>query len=432
MLQDTDLAFDQKHIWHPYTSMTNPLPTYPVKAAKGVHIQLDNGQNLIDGMSSWWCAIHGYNHPTLNEAIERQIRQMSHVMFGGITHEPAIRLCQKLVEITPSELDRVFLCDSGSVSVEVAIKMALQYWHSLGKPQKSRLMTIRKGYHGDTFGAMSVCDPVGGMHHIFSQFLPQQIFIDQPIARFGEPLHPQDEANLLKAFEQHHHEVAAFILEPVVQGTGGMRMYSPEFLNRLGDLCKQYEVLLIFDEIATGFGRTGKLFATEHTQIQPDIMCLGKALTGGTMTMATTLATEKVAVTISEGEAGVFMHGPTFMANPLACSAAFASLELLETSDWQNKVLGIESQLKQILTPLQEAPQVKDVRVLGAIGVVECHKNIQVSEIQKFFVNKHQVWIRPFRNLIYIMPPFIIQPEELKKLGVAIQDSLHHSIHFQG
>ncbi|OJJ14178.1 adenosylmethionine--8-amino-7-oxononanoate transaminase [marine bacterium AO1-C] len=430
MLQDTDLAFDQKHIWHPYTSMTKPLPTYPVKSAKGVHIQLDNGQNLIDGMSSWWCAIHGYNHPTLNEAIERQIRQMSHVMFGGITHEPAIRLCQKLVEITPSQLEKVFLCDSGSVSVEVAIKMALQYWHSLGKPQKSRLMTVRKGYHGDTFGAMSVCDPVGGMHHIFSQFLPQQIFIDQPVSSFGESLHPQDEENLRKAFEQHHHETAAFILEPVVQGTGGMRMYAPEFLNRLSALCNEYEVLLIFDEIATGFGRTGKLFATEHTQIQPDIMCLGKALTGGTMTMATTLATEKVAVTISEGEAGVFMHGPTFMANPLACSVALASLELLETTNWQTKVLNIESQLKQNLTPLLEAPQVKDVRVLGAIGVVECHQNIHVGEIQKFFVKEHQVWIRPFRNLIYIMPPYIIQPEELKKLCTAIQESLLFNNHF--
>ncbi|HAS44625.1 MAG TPA: adenosylmethionine--8-amino-7-oxononanoate transaminase [Microscillaceae bacterium] len=430
MLQEADLAFDQKHIWHPYTSMANPLPTYPVKSAKGVHIQLDNGQNLIDGMSSWWCAIHGYNHPTLNEAMERQIRQMSHVMFGGITHEPAIRLCQKLVEITPDQLDKVFLCDSGSVSVEVAIKMALQYWHSLGKPQKSRLMTIKKGYHGDTFGAMSVCDPVGGMHHIFSQFLPQQIFIDQPISRFEEGLHPQDEENLKKAFEQHHHEAAAFILEPVVQGTGGMRMYSPEFLNHLSTLCKAYDVLLIFDEIATGFGRTGKLFATEHTQIQPDIMCLGKALTGGTMTMATTLATEKVAVTISEGEAGVFMHGPTFMANPLACSAALASLELLETTHWQTKVLNIESQLKQTLTPLQAAPQVKDVRVLGAIGVVECHQNIHVGNIQKFFVNEHQVWIRPFRNLIYMMPPFITPPEALDKLCLAIQESLSFENHF--
>ena len=431
MLQEADLAFDQKHIWHPYTSMTNPLPTYPVKAAKGVHIQLDNGQKLIDGMSSWWCAIHGYNHPKLNEAMEQQIQQMSHVMFGGITHEPAIRLCQKLIEITPDQLDKVFLCDSGSVSVEVAIKMSLQYWHSLGKPQKSRLMTIKKGYHGDTFGAMSVCDPVGGMHHIFSQFLPQQIFIDQPISPFEEGLRLQDEENLTKAFEQHHHEVAAFILEPVVQGTGGMRMYSPEFLNRLRALCEQYDVLLIFDEIATGFGRTGKLFATEHTQIQPDIMCLGKALTGGTMTMAATLATEKVAVTISEGEAGVFMHGPTFMANPLACSVALASLELLEATDWQSKVIQIESQLKQTLLPLQETPQVKDVRVLGAIGVVECHQNIHVAEIQKFFVNEHQVWIRPFRNLIYIMPPFITSPEALDKLCLAIKDSLHHQVHFQ-
>ncbi|EAY25695.1 adenosylmethionine--8-amino-7-oxononanoate transaminase [Microscilla marina] len=428
-LEKADLVFDQQHIWHPYTSMANPLPVFPVASAKGVYIHLEDGTALIDGMSSWWCAIHGYNHPRLNEAIQRQVQQMSHIMFGGLTHTPAIELCRKLVEITPESLQKVFLCDSGSVSVEVAIKMAIQYWHAKGTPEKSKLMTVRKGYHGDTFGAMSVCDPVNGMHQIFNKVLAPQIFIDEPTPGFAQPLQAQDAANLETAFEENHQQVAAFILEPIVQGAGGMRIYSPAFLEKLSALCTQYGVLLIFDEIATGFGRTGKMFATEHTAITPDILCIGKALTGGMMTLAATLCTEDVALTISQGEAGVFMHGPTFMANPLACSVALASIRLLQDSNWQALVQNIETQLKEKLQPLQMHPRVKEVRVMGAIGVVECYHTVNVAAIQRFFI-RQGVWIRPFRNLIYIMPPFIIQPDELHTVCQAIGASLYNEGHF--
>lgn len=424
------LAFDREHIWHPYTSMIDPLPVYPVRAARGVHLELEDGRQLVDGMSSWWCAVHGYNHPVLNAAVADQLKDMSHVMFGGITHRPAINLCQRLVKLTPEGLDKVFLCDSGSVSVEVAIKMAFQYWISLAKPEKSRLMTIRKGYHGDTFGAMSVCDPVGGMHHIFEKVLPKHIFIERPLSQFGEGLHPLDAANLEKAFQEHHHEVAAFILEPIVQGAGGMRMYDPAFLAKVRELCDAYGVLLIADEIATNFGRTGKLFACEHAAISPDIMCLGKALTGGMMTMAATLCTTELAETISKGEAGVFMHGPTFMANPLACSVAIASIDLLESMKWEKRVKTIETILEEQLRPLETHPQVKAVRVLGAIGVVECQQPIVVGNIQKHFVAKG-VWIRPFRNLIYVMPPFISSKADLTKLCQAIKSSLLNPDHFQ-
>ena len=429
MLESSLLDFDRKHIWHPYTSLIDPLPVYPVHSAKGVYLRLEDGRKLIDGMSSWWCAVHGYNHPKLNEALQKQMERMSHVMFGGLTHEPAIRLCQKLVEITPAGLDRVFLCDSGSIAVEVALKMAFQYWHSLGRPEKKRLMTLRKGYHGDTFGAMSVCDPVSGMHHLFSHFMQEQIFVAAPLSTFEEDLRPEDEAELEAVFRNHHQETAAFILEPIVQGAGGMRIYSPAYLQKVKALCQQYEVLLIADEIATGFGRTGKRFACEHASVSPDILCLGKALTGGTMTSAATLCTAAVGQTICEGEAGVFMHGPTFMANPLACSVSIASINLLESTDWQSKVMAIEKILKEGLLPLTEHLRVKEVRVLGAIGVIECQQSVDVAAIQQFFVGQG-VWIRPFRNLIYIMPPFIITAAELEQLCEVMRKSLLAEEHF--
>jgi len=429
MLESSLLDFDRKHIWHPYTSLIDPLPVYPVHSAEGVYLRLEDGRELIDGMSSWWCAIHGYNHPQLNEAIQQQLGRMAHVMFGGLTHEPAIRLCQKLVEITPAGLDRVFLCDSGSVAVEVALKMAFQYWQSLGRSEKKRLITFRKGYHGDTFGAMSVCDPVSGMHHLFSHFIQPQIFVTEPISSFKEDLQPEDVAQLEAVFRNHHQEAAAFILEPIVQGAGGMRIYSPAYLQKVKALCQQYEVLLIADEIATGFGRTGALFACDHAAVSPDILCLGKALTGGMMTSAATLCTAAVGQTICEGEAGVFMHGPTFMANPLACKVSLASIHLLESSDWQGKVKAMEKILKEKLLPLEEQAQVKEVRILGAIGVIECHQAINVAAIQRFFVERG-VWIRPFRNLIYIMPPFIVEETELKQLCKVMGDSVLVAAHF--
>lgn len=380
-------------------------------------------------MSSWWCAIHGYNHPVLNAAVTDQLKDMSHVMFGGITHRPAIELCRRLVELTPLGLEKVFLCDSGSVSVEVALKMAFQYWIAKGRPEKAKLMTIRRGYHGDTFGAMSVCDPVGGMHHIFEQVLPKHIFVEAPISAFGQGLDPVDEKNLEQAFERHHREVAAFILEPIVQGAGGMRIYDPAFLAKVRVLCDEYNVLLIADEIATNFGRTGKLFACEHASITPDIMCLGKALTGGMMTMAATLCTTVVGETISQGEAGVFMHGPTFMANPLAASVAVASIDLLVAQDWKGRLRTIEKTLEEGLRPLASHTSVKEVRVLGAIGVVECHQPVKVGAIQQYFVQQG-VWIRPFRNLIYIMPPFIASRKNLMQLCQAIGSGLERDGHF--
>ena len=429
MLNKSQLAFDAKHIWHPYTSLVDPLPVYPVVSASGVHIKLKNGKELVDGMSSWWCAIHGYGHPILNKAVTDQLSKMSHMMFGGITHEPAVSLCQKLVEITPSGLDKIFLCDSGSVSVEVAIKMAFQYWHSLGNTKKKKLMTVRKGYHGDTFGAMAVCDPESGMHHMFHTMLSEHLFIDEPTSLFGEPLNDIDLKNLERAFEHNHTTIAACILEPIVQGAGGMRMYSSEYVKKAKELCLKYDVLLILDEIATGFGRTGKLFAADHAAISPDVMCLGKSLTGGMMTLAGTLCTEKVAHTICNGEAGVLMHGPTFMANQLACSVALASINLLETLDWQRNVDRTEHVLISELDDLKMHERVKDVRVLGAIGVVECHQSIDVAAIQHFFVEEG-VWIRPFRNLIYLMPPYIMEKKDLKFLCQAIKKSLSISNNF--
>lgn len=415
------LTFDKAHIWHPYTSLTNPLPTYPVVAADGVHIQLADGKKLIDGMSSWWTAIHGYNVPALNDAASDQLEKMAHVMFGGLTHAPAINLCQKLVEITPPGLEKVFLADSGSVSVEVAMKMAIQYQQARGKGHKNKLMTLRKGYHGDTTGAMSVCDPEGGMHHLFSDFLPKHLFVDQPFKTFEEECLPADFASLEQDFRLNSEKCAAFILEPIVQGAGGMWFYSPDYLKKIRALCDEHDMLLIADEIATGFGRTGKLFACEHADISPDILCLGKALTGGYMTLAATLCTKSVAETICQGEAGVFMHGPTFMGNPLACAVANRSIELLLDSDWKANISGIEKLLRRELTPIANSLDVQDVRVLGAIGVVEMKVPVDVPKAQEFFVNKG-VWIRPFRNLIYIMPPYITRKKELTQLTSSIVD----------
>lgn len=418
-----NLAFDQQHIWHPYTSALDPLPCYQVSGAQGVHIHLATGEALIDGCSSWWTAIHGYNRPELNQAAKVQIDKFSHVMFGGLTHQPAIDVCRKLIEMTPSGLERVFLADSGSVSVEVAMKMALQYWACQGSQNKHKFITPRNGYHGDTFAAMSVCDPVNGMHSLFTDALAQQIFAPAPQTRFAQTWNEDDIAPLEELIQRHHNELAALVLEPVVQNAGGMRIYHPEYLKRARQICDDYGLLMICDEIATGFGRTGKLFACEHADISPDIMCVGKALTGGYVTLAATICTEDVAQGICQGSPGVFMHGPTYMGNPLACAIANASLDIIATGEWQQQVANIERQLTEQLSRCSELEAVADVRVLGAIGVVECKSAVDVATLQRKFVAAG-VWIRPFGKLVYIMPPYIIQPKELSLLTQAIYDVL--------
>ena len=416
------LAFDRAHIWHPYTSMVDPLPVYEAVSARGVRIRLTDGRELIDGMSSWWCAIHGYNHPALNAAARGQLERMAHVMFGGLTHRPAVDLARELTRIAPPGLDHVFFSDSGSVAVEVAIKMALQYWAAQGGDRKRRLATIRGGYHGDTFGAMAVCDPVTGMHGRFAGVLPRHFFVDRPRARPGEALAAEDARQMERLLAERHGEIAAVVLEPVVQGAGGMWFYAPEYLRHVRALCDRFDVLLVFDEIATGFGRTGRMFACQHADVAPDILCLGKALTGGHMSLAATLATSRVAQGVS-ADGGPLMHGPTFMANPLACAVAGANVELLAQGAWRRQVAAIEAWLREGLAAYGDHPAVREVRVFGAIGVVQTRQPVPVADLQRVFVDAG-VWIRPFNDLIYLMPPYVIARDDLRRLTDAIGAAL--------
>jgi len=413
------IEFDQQHIWHPYTSLNHPTPVFPVESASGVRLKLADGRELIDGMSSWWAAIHGYNHSVLNTAVEEQLKKMSHVMFGGLTHQPAVDLAKTLIDITHDDLQHVFFADSGSVSVEVAIKMAIQYWASKGQPQKQRLLTIKNAYHGDTFGAMAVCDPDNGMHHLFKDVLAKHLFAKRPNCKDPEHYDEEAIADLQHLLETHQTNIAAVILEPIVQGAGGMRFYSPAYLKKARELCDEFGVLLILDEIATGFGRTGSLFAYQQADICADILCVGKALTGGYMSLAATLCNSKVANGIGNGEYPTLMHGPTFMANPLACAVANASLKLLLDSPWQQRVSAIEQQLQHELEPCRDISAVKDVRVKGAIGVIELHKPIDIHWMQPRFVELG-VWVRPFSTLVYVMPPYIMEASDLSKITAAM------------
>ncbi|WP_319558091.1 adenosylmethionine--8-amino-7-oxononanoate transaminase [Thiomicrorhabdus sp.] len=418
------IDFDQQHIWHPYSASPNPIPPIGVKCTQGSLITLADGSEVVDGMSSWWAAIHGYNHPQIMQAMKEQIDQMPHIMFGGLTHEPAVELAKRLVELTPKGLEKVFFADSGSVAMEVAIKIVLQYWISRGQKRKNRLLTVRNGYHGDTFATMAVCDPVNGMHHLFNDVLRQSIFAPAPQMGFDIESDNQDIADLENILQNHSHEIAALTLEPIVQGAGGMRFYRPAYLKAVRELCTEYDVLMIADEIATGFGRTGKLFACEWAEITPDIMTIGKALTGGNLTMAVMLCTDQISDTICQGEPGVLMHGPTFMANPLACATAIASIDLLLETPWQENIAQIEQHLRTELSPLAELDGVADVRVLGAIGVIEMQRSDLGSQIQAACL-ENGVWIRPFGKLVYTMPAFNIPSEQLKTLTDGIKAATH-------
>jgi adenosylmethionine---8-amino-7-oxononanoate aminotransferase len=418
---DALLAYDREHVWHPYAPLPSASAPLPVESAQGVRLRLADGRELIDGMSSWWCAIHGYRHPRLDAAVREQLGRMAHVMFGGLTHEPAVELARRLVELTPAGLDHVFFADSGSVSVEVALKMALQHQRSRGRPEKRRLLALRGGYHGDTFGAMAVCDPVGGMHHLFTGTLPEQLFAPRPPAGFDAvAVDPAWDAEVTALFEAHAGELAAAIAEPVVQGAGGMHVYAPVYVRRLRELCDAHDVLLILDEIATGFGRTGgELFAADHAGVAPDVMCVGKALTGGYMTLAAALCNARVARGIGDGEAGVLMHGPTFMASPLACAVALASLELLGERDWRAEVARISDGLRAGLAPAASIAGVIDVRVQGAIGVVQLERPVDVAAATAAAVERG-VWLRPFRDLVYTMPAYAVGDADLATVAGAV------------
>jgi adenosylmethionine---8-amino-7-oxononanoate aminotransferase len=416
------LAKDREHVWHPYGGLPAALPVLPVVAAEGVRLRLADGRELLDGMSSWWCAVHGYRHPALDAAVREQLEQVAHVMFGGLTHEPAVRLAERLVEWTPAGLERVFFADSGSVAVEVAIKMSLQYQRARGRPRRTRLLTVRGGYHGDTAGAMAVCDPVGGMHSLFTGLLAEHVFAERPPDGFDAPQDEQWErwaAQVRELAARHSDELAGVIVEPVVQGAGGMRFHSPACVALLREVCDEHGLLLVADEIATGFGRTGALFACEHAEVAPDVMCVGKALTGGYVTLAATLCTAEVASAISAGEGGGLAHGPTYMANPLACAVALASLELLATGEWRAQVARIERGLRKGLESAREAPGVKDVRVLGAIGVVQLEQEVDVAVATAVAV-KRGVWLRPFRDLVYTMPPYVTDDDDLARMCEAV------------